>query len=113
MILLDLFMLTVIVCFIVDLSGIQYSVKKAIWKWVFNNNKPFQDFEMKFPFCSLCMTHHTLAIYLLCIGEFGIFNYLIVCILSFLSSNVTSWLLIAKDAIICFENKVSNLINKF
>lgn len=106
MILLELFMLTVIVCFIIDLSGIQDSVKRAIWKWVFNNKKPFQDFEMKFPFCSLCMTHHILLLYVLFTNSFSIFVYMFICLLSFQSSNITSFLIGMNDVVTKFINKI-------
>lgn len=106
MILLELFMLTVIVCFIIDLSGIQDSVKRAIWKWVFNNKKPFQDFEMKFPFCSLCMTHHILLLYVLLTNSFSIFIYCFICMLSFQASNITNLLLGINDVITKCINRI-------
>lgn len=101
-----------IVCFLTDLSGYITSIKRAIWKWVFNNNKPFQDFDLKPLDCSLCMTHHILLLYLLFTSQFSIVTYFIVCLLSLLSSNITSMLLLFKDFLIMIENKLSNLISK-
>ena len=109
MIFLKLISITAIVCFIIDLSGIQETVKKIIWRWVFKD-KPFQDFEMKFPFCSLCMTHHILLLYLLLTSQFGIFNYLLVCVLSLCSSVITSFLITLKDFLIFFNNKLNDII---
>lgn len=101
-----------IVCFLTDLSGYITSIKRAIWKWVFGNTKPFQEFDLK-PFdCSLCMTHHILLLYLLFTCQFSIVTYFIVCLLSLLSSNITSMLLLFKDFLIMIENKLSNLISK-
>ena len=109
MIFLKLISITAIVCFIIDLSGIQETVKKIIWRWVFKN-KPFQDFDMKFPFCSLCMTHHILLLYLLFSSQFGIFNYLLVCLLSLCSSVITSFLITLKDFLIFLNNKLNGII---
>ena len=109
MIYLNLIALTAIVCFIIDLSGIQETVKKLIWRWLFKD-KPFQDFEMKFPFCSLCMSHHIMLLYLLFSSEFSILNYLLVCILSLCSSVITSLLITFKDFLIFFNNKLNDII---
>lgn len=112
MLFLELLALSAIVIFIVDLSGIQYTVKKLIWRWVFGKHKPFQDFEMKIPFCSLCMVHHTLLIYLLCTHSFTIWNYAIVCGLSFLSSNIAGLMRLVKDLLIKTENKLYDILFK-
>lgn len=110
MITLKLTALATIICYLIDLSGITTTIKQLIWKWLFKN-KQYQDFSLK-PFdCSLCMVHHILLIYLLVITQFTLFNYLIVCILSFLSSNITSFLITLKELLIKFENKINNLID--
>ena len=101
------------VCFLTDLSGYVISVKQAIWKWLFKDKREFQDFSLKPLDCSLCMVHHTLFIYLLATSQFTIFNYFCVCLLSLLSSNISSCLLVFKDFITAIENKLSNLISKF
>lgn len=92
--------------YLVDLSGIVMSIKKMIWWFVFKDKKPFQDFQFKLIDCSLCITHHTLLIYLLVVGEFSLFYYLVVCMLSYFSSNITSLLIRLKDLIIKIENYI-------
>lgn len=104
-------MITIIVCFIIDLSGIQYSVKKLIWKWL-RGNKEYQDFELKPLTCSLCMSHHTMVIFLLCIGQFTLFNYMCVCLLALFSSNISGMLVTIKDFLIKIEQLLNNLISK-
>lgn len=108
MIILKLIAITVIVSYLVDLSGIAITIKKMIWWFVFKDKKPFQDFQFKLIDCSLCITHHTLLIYLLAAGEFSLFYYLIVCLLSYFSSNITSLLIRIKDLIIKIENYIFN-----
>ena len=102
-----------IICYLTDLSGYVTSFKKAIWKWLFKDKKQFQDFSLKPLDCSLCMVHHTLLLYLLASSQFTIFNYFFVCLLSFLSSNISGFLLVLKDFAAVLENKISNLIDKF
>ena len=109
MIYLNLIALTAIVCFLVDLSGLQETVKKLIWRWIFKD-KPFQDFEMKPIDCSLCMSHHIMLLYLLFSLQFSILNYLLVCILSLSSSVITSFLITFKDYLIFFNNKLNDII---
>lgn len=106
---LKIIAIATIVCYWIDLSGITTTIKKLIWKWVFGKNKPYQEFELK-PFdCVLCMTHHLCAIYLLIIGEFTIFNYLLVCIISYLTSSISSILLLIKDIIDLIIYKANNI----
>lgn len=112
MLLLDLIILTIIICYIIDLSGIQITVKKLIWKFIKGNTKEFQDFNLKFPFCSLCMTHHILLIYLLCLHQFSILNYLVVCLLSFFSMNITTLLIDIREIILNLQNKITSKLNK-
>lgn len=106
MIILKLIAITVIVSYLVDLSGIVTTIKRLIWWFVFRDKKLFQDFQFKLIDCSLCITHHTLLIYLLVVGEFSLFYYLVVCMLSYFSSNITSLLIRIKDLIIKIENYI-------
>lgn len=94
----ELLWISIIVCFIIDLSGIIDSIKHCIWKWL-KGDVPYKDFSFK-PFdCSLCMIFWIGLIYLVVIGKFTIPNIVIVCMLSFLSSTITGILRLFKDAI--------------
>lgn len=71
-------------------------------------NKPFQNFSLK-PFdCSFCLVHHTLAIYLLYIQQFTLFNYLCACMLSFNSNLITELLVILKDKMLRLIQIIDN-----
>ena len=107
--LLDLLAITVIVVFIVDLSGFQYTIKKMIWRWL-KGNKPFQDFEMKIPFCSLCMSHHCMVIWLLCTGNFTLTMWMVVCIISFFTSHIKALFEIISDLLTKAENKINDIL---
>ena len=112
MIILKLIAITVIICYWIDLSGVVTSLKMLYWRWLFGKEKEYQDFSAK-PFdCSLCMCHHIMLLYLLFTCQLTLFNYLVVCLLSFLSANFTSLILLLKDVLITAENKFNNLINK-
>lgn len=110
MIILKLIALTAIVCYLVDLSGFVETVKKLIWRKIVGKNIPYKDFPFK-PFeCSLCMTHHTLVIWALITGNFSVYIYMVICILSFLSSNITGFLRLIKDMLIKAENKIGDIL---
>lgn len=99
--------MAIIVNYWIDLSGVVSSIKRLLWKWLFKN-KPFQDFSFK-PFdCSLCMCHHILFLYLLISGEFSIYTYCFVCLLSFQSANITNLLICLNDLITKITNKIFN-----
>ena len=95
--------------YLIDLSGIVDTIKRVIWRWVFGKDKPFQDFEFKPLSCSLCMVHHTLLIYLLCTHSFTIWNYVVVCVLSFLSSNIAGFMRFIKELLVKTENKLYDI----
>lgn len=112
MVFLKLLGLTFIVCYICDLSGLENDVKRAIWKWVFGKNKPYQDFQMKIPFCSLCMTHHTLLIWALITSNFTLSNYVMICMFSYFSSNISGFMRWIKDVLVITENKLFDILYK-
>lgn len=105
---INIVLLTTIVCFIVDISGFVDSVKGLIWKLVIGKNKPFQDFNMK-PFdCSLCCSFWVGLIHLLCVGQFNIPMIGFVCLFSLLSSNITGLLIVIREGI----NYLLSLLSK-
>lgn len=109
MIVLELLAITIITVFIIDLSGFQDTVKKGIWKWL-KGNKPYQDFQMKFPFCSLCMSHHIMVIWVLCNGNFNLYIWMLICIISFLSKHIKALLEIISDVLTKTENKINDIL---
>lgn len=109
MLLLNLIAITVIVVFVNDLSGFQYTIKKLLWRWL-KGDKPFQDFEMKIPFCSLCMSHHMMLLYLICTGNFSLGMWGVVCLISYLSIHIKGLLEILSELITKAENKLNDIL---
>lgn len=110
MVLLKLLAITVIVVFIIDLSGFQDTAKRFIWRVLKGKDKPYQDFPMKFPFCSLCMSHHIMVIWALCTGNFNLFIWVAICIISFLSIHIRAFLETISDMLTKAENKINNIL---
>ena len=77
---LDLFMLTAIVVFIVDLSGFTDSWKPALAKYLHCKIERVRPFD-----CSLCMTFWSCLIYLLVTGNLTFINIAYISLLSYLT----------------------------
>lgn len=105
MLYLNLLFITVIVCFIVNISGAMESIKRMVWRML--RDCDYKDFNFR-PFdCDLCMTFWVGIIYLICTSHLTLFNILIVCLFAYLSTTITSLLYLVKDCI----NKVLVMIN--
>lgn len=98
-----MFLISVICVIIIDLSGIQQTVKKWICKFL---HKPYQDFDMKFPFCSFCMTHHLGLIYLILTKELTLITYTFLLLIAFSTP-------IIKDLFVLFKDLMGRLIDGF
>ena len=85
---LELLLLTVIVCFVVDISGFIDTIKNLIWKWVFNGKREYREFRLKPLDCSLCMSFW-IGIIWISIFEFTLFNLLFVCLFAMMSEEIT------------------------
>lgn len=95
MVFIELLILSIIVCFIVDISGFIDSVKQGLWKWVYNGKKEYSEFRLK-PFdCSLCLTFWSGLIYLLCVSQFNLLMIGYVCLLSMFSGFISKVLNVA------------------
>lgn len=108
MILLNLIAITVIVVFVIDLSGIITSIKKGFFSLVFGNKKEYIYYRIK-PFdCSLCMTFWICSGYLFYTSELSIINMLFVCLLSFYTENIMHMLIAVKDILGYLTNKLTD-----
>ena len=109
MILLNLFFITVCIVMIVDLSGGIQGILHPIIKKMLHIP---QNSQIKIPLieCSLCVSFHTGWIYLLCVGQFTIFNFMVVCLLALLTPEIKDLLLTIKDFINFILNKIHNLL---
>lgn len=109
---LNLIIVAVIVCFIVDLSGIVASIKWGIWKHLFKKVGTPDSIALK-PFeCSLCMVFWTDLLYLILSGGFSLPLLLEICLLSFLSKNISGGLRLVQDILIGLEDMLYKHIQK-
>lgn len=86
---IELLIINVIICFIVDISGVIDSIKYGIWKWVFNGKRDYQEFRLKPVDCSTCMTFWIGLLWITIYGQFNLINLLFVCLFSMLSEQLT------------------------
>jgi hypothetical protein len=109
---LDLILLTVIICFIVDCSGFFSFIKKFIASRLEGKYKNLKAEDIKIPFitCSLCSVWWSGLIYLLFTHNFIIPYIAFVAFLSLISSNISGFLLTIKDYLATFENWLQKLI---
>lgn len=109
MIILKLIAIAVIVVYVIDLSGFAETMKRMIWK-LLKGNKPYTEFSLK-PFdCSLCMSHHIMVIWALCTGNFNLFIWMAICIISFLTIHIRALFEMISDGLTKAENKINNIL---
>ena len=111
--LINLFLITLVICFIVDCSGIMTDIRKLVAKTIYKKTKikvDYNELKLKPIGCSLCMTWWTGIVYLLIIGEFTIFNLTFTALLALFASNISGLMLTIKDYIAAFENWLQKLI---
>ena len=90
---LDLFLITIIICFIIDISGIIESIEWWLSKWLkvpCKIPKPFS--------CSLCSTFWIGLIYI-SILDFSLINLLFVCLFAALSEEISNFIMIIKQLV--------------
>lgn len=105
MTIINLIFITIIVCFIVDVSGFFTFVKKFVASRLEGKYKNITPEDIKIPFitCSLCSVWWTGLIYLLFVGKFTIPYIAFVAFLSLISSNISGFLMVIKDYLAAFE----------
>lgn len=112
MLICKLLCITVIVCFIVDVSGVVDHAKTAFFRFLYGKKVPYRDYTLK-PFdCSLCMTFWSCNFWLLYQGEFTLYTLCLVCLLALISENVSYFLFWIKDTLGWIINKLSDFINE-
>lgn len=113
-IILNLLLLTFVICFIVDVSGFFNFVKKFIasrleGKYI---NLKAEDIKIPFVTCSLCSVWWAGIIYICIISEFTFVNLAIVALLAMLSSNISGFMFLIKDILATIEMWLQKLISK-
>lgn len=106
---LEVLVISAIISFIVDISGVIDSIKYAIWRWAFDGEREYKDFNLK-PFdCSLCMTFWVGLIYIIITG-FSIWLLLWVCFCALISNVLGDIMLMIKDLLIKGIDKIEKTI---
>lgn len=109
---LELLMISIIVCFVIDVSGIVDSIKELIWKWAFNNKRQYNEFRLK-PFdCSLCMCFWVGLLWLVVQSNFTLFNVMMVCLFAALTEQITNGIIIIKQMIAKIQDLIFEFFNK-
>lgn len=90
---LDLFLITIIICFIIDISGIIESIEWWLSKWLKVNCKIPKPFS-----CSLCMTFWVGLIWI-SIFDFTLLNFVYVCLFATLSEQISNFIIIIKQLV--------------
>lgn len=112
---IDLTLIALIVCFIVDVSGIMTDIRKKIADIIYKKTNMKVDpttLKLKPIGCSLCMCFWTGIIFLLCTSSFTLANLAYVCFLALLSSNLSELLFLIKDILATLGMKIQKLIQK-
>lgn len=106
---INLFLLTCIIVFVVDLSGfVDEMVKRLYYKYIKVGDYHTLIPKLKPLTCSLCLSFWAGIIYLLITSQFTVLMIGYVCLLSFLSPIIGDILVMIKDVL----NKIINLIYK-
>lgn len=87
---LELLLITTIICFIIDISGIIESIEWWFSKWLNRQCKIPKPFS-----CSLCMTFW-IGLFYMAFIDFSLLNLLFVCLVAMMSEEITQILLTIK-----------------
>ena len=106
---INILLITLIVVFIVDLSGIIDTLKYWIWK-KFVKYGDYHNLQLKPLDCSLCMTWWINLIYIIAIGKFTIPYLAFISLCSLLSSKIADIEQYIEDLLTYIINKLYKLL---
>lgn len=109
-VILSLFLIQVIVCCIVDISGIIDSLKWLIWKLFCKGIGKPENITLKPIDCSCCMTFWSGLVYLICTGNITLPYLAILLLFAVLASNTTGFILTLKDGLVKLEMAIQKLL---
>lgn len=113
MTIINLVLIAIIVCYVIDISGFIPSIKRQYLRKMFKIKNPDISTLNWKPFdCSRCLTLYSGLIYLAIAGNLTIPYITIVALLSMLSSNISGLLFTIKDYLAAFEMWLQKLIQK-
>lgn len=102
---INVVLIQILVCFIIDLSGFIQEVESGLSKWLHfrcSIPKPFS--------CSLCMGWWTNIAYLLITGQFSLVLLVFVGLIAFLSKNISGFLRWCSELLIKIETLLYKII---
>lgn len=102
---IDLLLITLIIVFIVDISGIVDSIEASLSKWLKGKVKLGKPWV-----CSLCMTWWVGLIYILCLGKFNLMNIALVALFAHLSGVLGTFLTCIRETLIWVLEKAYNAL---
>ena len=106
---INLFILTCIIVFIIDLSGfVDEMVKRVYYKYIKVGDYHTLIPKLKPLSCASCLNFWVGTIYILATGTFTMPLFAYVCMLSFFSTTIGDILVMIKDVL----NKIINIIYK-
>lgn len=108
---IDLLLLTAIICFIIDLSGVTDSIRSLVATLLHTSPshlKTIKPFE-----CSLCMTFWVGLVYLLSTGSLSIWSLFLLSGLSFMTPVVTSVMLFVRDLLLRLLSIVNDIFKRY
>jgi len=112
MIYIELFLLTIIICFIIDCSGFNKSIIKLISYLTHIPIKNPYDLRIPFLTCSLCTVWWSCLIYLLIKDNLTFTTIAFSSILSLISSNISGFMMYIKELLTFIENKLYKIISE-
>lgn len=104
-VLLDVVFIQIIVCYVIDLSGVIQSIETGLSKWLHFRcviPKPFS--------CSLCSGWWINLIYLIVVHQFTLPYIVFVAIISFFSKNISGLLFFFQELLVKIEDILYRLI---
>lgn len=101
MIYIELALLAIVVVFIVEVSGVMFTLKNALGKVLGINISRLRPFD-----CPLCMVWWALLVYALCVGELSVYTMAYISLLSALSARIA-------DIMRLCDELLTKLINRW
>ena len=102
---LNLFYLTTIIVFIIDIAGFIEEVELLLGKWLKIKAKIPKPFS-----CSLCTTWWGGLLYIIILGKFNLFNIMIIALFSILTPILKNIIIFTKEFINYIIEKLFNTL---
>ncbi|MCC8185935.1 MAG: hypothetical protein LIP08_00080 [Bacteroides sp.] len=105
----DLIMITILVVFIIDLSGAILSMKMCIWR-VLKGTATYRPISLKPLDCSLCSTWWACIIFLILTSQLSVKTLMYAALLAFYAENIGYILIAVKDIVGAAVDKITHKI---